>query len=93
MSNHDRCHHCGDIMNWSTAREYDAGVCADCMRHAADPQQLKRLAAWFDDPNVSPNLAIATPCDRYTPGMLLRAIADGFQRQLDKQQGAQSDAG
>lgn len=37
-------------------------------------QLLGRLAMWFDNPHLSPSMALTMESKRYTPGMLLREI-------------------
>lgn len=45
------------------------------------PKKLREWAQWFDNPNEAPGFAIAPPRPS-TPGMVLRQIADGFERRL-----------
>lgn len=48
------------------------------------PAQLREMAEWFDSPSRAPNISVQvgtrTAWTRYTPGYLLRLIADGLER-------------
>lgn len=38
---HGRCHHCGDLTDWSTGPEFDEGICEDCMVSLVRPNTLR----------------------------------------------------
>ena len=60
-----------------------AGECDECKKTLVRPAKLVRLSMLFDDPELAPSVSVVVGQQRYTPGMLLRMIAEHVSKHLN----------
>lgn len=88
-----RCRVCRDLTFQSSedADRASLAMCGDCLATIADPETLRLLAEWFDNPNQTKAVVCRFAGKPFTLGMIFRDVANAIDAQADGEVAAPSE--